>query len=288
MSNIECRPKALVIADALKLLDTDMRSPRDGAAELLRQHAEIERLRALTQCQCGDEFTAHDPGKCGNCCAGETAALHAEIERLTAERDEAARIAGAYSPARELQRSLDQSKAAGVEARKERDAAIRERDALRAEADGLHVNMAHLLNALGVPMDGKYMGAAVEQVAQLRAELEALRAQESAHYVTVFGRLHLTDPTAAPVRQMREALLWIAGRRTGGMIQIRAQEGLAAADQWLAQQRGPLTDEEITAEASTAHGYAQGTTGSAMFRRGVRYAERAHRIGQPAGEDKPC
>ena len=176
---------------------------------------------------------------------------HSEIERLTAERDEAARIAGAYSPARELQRSLDQSKAAGGVARKERDAAIRERDALRAE-------------------------------------LEALRAQESAHYVTVFGRLHLTDPTAAPVRQMREALLWIAGRRTGGMIQIRAQEGLAAADQWLAQQRGPLTDEEITAEASTAHGYAQGTTGSAMFRRGVRYAERAHRIGQPAGEDKPC
>ena len=118
---------------------------------------------------------------------------HSEIERLTAERDEAARIAGAYSPARELQRSLDQSKAAGGVARKERDAAIRERDALRAE-------------------------------------LEALRAQ----------------------------------------------------------QRGPLTDEEITAEASTAHGYAQGTTGSAMFRRGVRYAERAHRIGQPAGEDKPC
>ena len=36
---------------------------------------------------CGDEFTQHDRGTCGNCMAGETAALHVEIERLTAERD---------------------------------------------------------------------------------------------------------------------------------------------------------------------------------------------------------
>ena len=62
---------------------------------------------------------------------------HSEIERLTAERDEAARIAGAYSPARELQRSLDQSKATNIETKKERDAAIRERDALRAELEAL-------------------------------------------------------------------------------------------------------------------------------------------------------
>ena len=153
MSNIECRPKALVIADALELLDTDMCSPRDGAAELRRQHAEIERLRALTQCQCGDEFTPHDPGKCGNCCAGDAAALHAEIERITAERD-----------------------------------------ALRAEADGLHVNMAHLLNALCVPMDGKYMGAAVEQVAQLRAELEARREK-----AVCAGTMQLIDEYATAV-----------------------------------------------------------------------------------------
>ena len=208
---------------------------------------------------------------------------HSEIERLTAERDEAARIAGAYSPARELQRSLDQSKAAGVEARKERDAAIRERDALRAEADGLHVNMAHLLNALGVPMDGKYMGAAVEQVAQLRAELEALRAQEPAYYVTVSGRLHLTDPTAALVRQMRNTLYVLGCIYPTGLC----NKDIAAADQWLAQQRGPLTDGEITAEAFTGHGYAQGTTGSAMFRRGVRFAEQAHRIGQPLEPKAP-
>ena len=35
---------------------------------------------------CGDEFTQHDRGTCGNCMAGETAALHVEIERLAAER----------------------------------------------------------------------------------------------------------------------------------------------------------------------------------------------------------
>ena len=95
----------------------------------------------------------------------------------------------------------------------------------------------------------------------------------------------MDESTAALVRQMREAL---AACESPVDIGLQRRKAIAAADQWLAQQRGPLTDEEITSEAFTGHGYAQGTTGSAMFRRGVRYAERAHRIGQPAGEDKPC
>lgn len=33
---------------------------------------EIERLRLLTFCGCGDQFTAHDPGTCGACVAGLT------------------------------------------------------------------------------------------------------------------------------------------------------------------------------------------------------------------------
>jgi hypothetical protein len=33
---------------------------------------EIERLRPLTFCGCGDQFTAHDPGTCGACVAGMT------------------------------------------------------------------------------------------------------------------------------------------------------------------------------------------------------------------------
>lgn len=48
---------------------------------------------------CGDEFTQHDRGTCGNCMAGETAALHVEIERLTAERDALrARLGHATTP----------------------------------------------------------------------------------------------------------------------------------------------------------------------------------------------
>ena len=33
---------------------------------------EIERLRLLTFCGCGDQFSAHDPGTCGACAAGMT------------------------------------------------------------------------------------------------------------------------------------------------------------------------------------------------------------------------
>ena len=94
----------------------------------------------------------------------------------------------------------------------------------------------------------------------------------------------MDESTAALVRQMREALLWIAGRRTGGMIQIRAQEGLAAADQWLAQQRGPMTDEQIIAIAppEIPERYDDDLV---YFARAI---ERANGIGQPAGEDTPC
>lgn len=31
--------------------------------------AEVERLRALATCGCGDGFTTHDPGTCGACLA---------------------------------------------------------------------------------------------------------------------------------------------------------------------------------------------------------------------------
>ena len=94
----------------------------------------------------------------------------------------------------------------------------------------------------------------------------------------------MDESTAALVRQMREAL---AACESPVDIGLQRRKAIAAADQWLAQQRGPLTDEEITSEAFTGHGYAQGTTGSAMFRRGVRYAERAHRIGQPLEPKAP-
>jgi hypothetical protein len=41
-----------------------------------KQAAEFEgeRMRPLTFCGCGDQFTAHDPGTCGACVAGMTCA----------------------------------------------------------------------------------------------------------------------------------------------------------------------------------------------------------------------
>jgi len=56
------------------------------AATLRAQADELDRLRALVRCGCGDEFSPHDPGTCGNCKAGEVASLHVEIERLQADR----------------------------------------------------------------------------------------------------------------------------------------------------------------------------------------------------------
>ena len=49
---------------------------RGDEVEALR--ADAERLRALATCGCGDGFTAHDPGTCGNCMAAIDAALRQE------------------------------------------------------------------------------------------------------------------------------------------------------------------------------------------------------------------
>ena len=46
---------------------------------------EIERLRTLATCGCGDEFTAHDPGICVNCLAAHDSIRHAELETLRLE-----------------------------------------------------------------------------------------------------------------------------------------------------------------------------------------------------------
>ena len=95
-----------------------------------------------------------------------------------------------------------------------------------------------------------------------------------------------TDTTAL-VRQMREALL------TGSAVLCGHQKpidpamlaAIAAADQWLAQQLGPLTDEEIS--RMWMAGYSDGS-GDSMFSLFARAIERAHGIGLPTVEDKPC
>jgi len=67
-----------------------------------------------------------------------------------------------------------------------------------------------------------------------------------------------TDETVALVRQMREALDAVAphtdklicyastaAEHPENLIDGQVQAAIASADQWLAQQRGPLTDEQI-------------------------------------------
>ena len=49
---------------------TWFRKRKRWAALVRVQDAEIQRLRLLTFCGCGDQFTEHDQGTCGACCAG--------------------------------------------------------------------------------------------------------------------------------------------------------------------------------------------------------------------------
>ncbi len=46
--------------------------------------AEVERLKTLATCRCGDSFTTDDPGQCGNC----SVAQRIEVERLKAVNDD--------------------------------------------------------------------------------------------------------------------------------------------------------------------------------------------------------
>jgi hypothetical protein len=78
---VDCRvrPHAQEVERVLRELDDrtnqTWRGKRARWAELVRaQDAEIQRLRLLTFCGCGDQFTAHDPGTCGACVAGMTCA----------------------------------------------------------------------------------------------------------------------------------------------------------------------------------------------------------------------
>ena len=63
---------------------------RQAADALEQQAAQIAMLEQRATCGCGDQFTAHDPGTCGNCCAAadrsnEIEALRADAERMRAD-----------------------------------------------------------------------------------------------------------------------------------------------------------------------------------------------------------
>lgn len=77
-------------SEELRKLATDERysTVQIWSFELLSLLDEYERLRKLTTCGCGDSFTEHDPGTCGNCLAGM--GRTAEVERLRDENEKLA------------------------------------------------------------------------------------------------------------------------------------------------------------------------------------------------------
>lgn len=108
----------------------------------------------------------------------------------------------------------------------------------------------------------------------------------------------MTTETTALVRQLRAALDAVAphtdklicyastaAEHPENLIDGQVQAAIAAADQWLAQQRGPLTDKEIA--RMWMAGYSDGS-GDSMVNLFARAIERAHGIGLPTVEDKPC
>lgn len=69
-------------SEELRNLATDDRysTVQVASKELLSLLDEYDRLRRLATCGCGDTFTEHDTGTCGNCLAGTDRT--AEVERL--------------------------------------------------------------------------------------------------------------------------------------------------------------------------------------------------------------
>lgn len=105
------------------------------------------------------------------------------------------------------------------------------------------------------------------------------------------ARLVADSPSPTDGMNIAQRILHVGGRNNeagyiefGSIQAIEALVGQVLRDVKRAAPQ-PLTDERITAEAFTGHGYAQGTVGSVMFRRGVRYAERAHGIGTQESQE---
>ena len=76
-------------------------------ATALAVNAELERMRRLTFCGCGDQFTAHDSGTCGACLAGQDQT--SEIERLRTELLAAQEAAERWKGIAEVARDLANS-----------------------------------------------------------------------------------------------------------------------------------------------------------------------------------
>lgn len=119
---------------------------------------------------------------------------HAEIERLTKERDEAVRIAGSYSPAKQLQRSLAQSKTSEKAVRNTLRTMTAERDALRAATteliaclidarDDVAAELQRCREAAGYPSTDRRLAAQETLIARVDAAIAASEDQPPAQPV---------------------------------------------------------------------------------------------------------
>lgn len=118
----------------------------------------------------------------------------------------------------------------------------------------------------------------VEEVRTLRAEIKRLHHSVGSE---AGRRCNMTPDTAALVRQMREALADRIPETNDRRSVEQMRKVIASADKWLAQQRGPLTDEEIARMWKA--GYSDGS-GQCMVNLLARAIERAHGIGQEDGD----
>ena len=195
------------------LLAQGVEQPRhriDAAQELRRQHAEIERLTALTLCGCGDEFSPDDPGTCGNCKAGEVASLHVEIERLMTR--------------------CSRYKARFRRLIVDRDAAIRSRiDA-----------QSRLADALGDVARLEPMRKRAEDIERLTVERDAMRAELAALTEDLRTVAHSGMGSCAPVPAVPAwwtPLLEIAGeidKRFQSMNAVPIDKASVPASEWKA------------------------------------------------------
>lgn len=60
----------------------EMKMLKNCQEELRQARDEIHRLRKLSICGCGDMFTEHDLGSCGNCVAASNSHLRSKIDAL--------------------------------------------------------------------------------------------------------------------------------------------------------------------------------------------------------------
>lgn len=123
------------------------------------------------------------------------------------------------------------------------------------------------------------------KIKRLTSERDALRGVPTELIACL---IDARDDVAAELQRCREAAGYPStDRRLEAQETLleRVDAAIASADQWLAQQRGPLTDEEIT--RMWMAGYSDGS-GDSMVKLFARAIERAHGIGLPTVEDKPC